>query len=390
MLIQCPECQLQVSDKATSCPHCGYPMKADSNLEKKYKRKSFHRLPNGFGQISEIKGTNLRKPFRAMVSIGKDENGRPIQKMLRPEAYFATYKEAYEALLKYNNNPETSNQLTIQDLYDRWSKEKYKTLSEGRIKAQESAWKYCGYLKALAVSEIRVNDIRTGIEQAKRTDSKGNIIKPTPTVQKNILTILAQMFDYAVAYEITDRNPVRSYTKALLDKKPENKPHICFTEDELNILWEHADDTIVAMVLIQCYSGWRPGELCVMKTSDVNINDWTFTGGLKTDAGRNRVVPIHTRIRPLVLGLLNNSEYLTDMSYRVYYSRFLSTMARYRLNPNHKPHDPRKTFVTRAKQAEVDEYAIKYLVGHAIHDITEKVYTDRNINWLRSELEKIR
>ncbi|MFR4440003.1 MAG: zinc-ribbon domain-containing protein [Hungatella sp.] len=25
-LIQCPECQLQVSDKALSCPHCGYPM----------------------------------------------------------------------------------------------------------------------------------------------------------------------------------------------------------------------------------------------------------------------------------------------------------------------------------------------------------------------------
>ncbi|WP_366525888.1 zinc-ribbon domain-containing protein, partial [uncultured Parasutterella sp.] len=26
MLIKCPECELQVSDKAATCPHCGYPM----------------------------------------------------------------------------------------------------------------------------------------------------------------------------------------------------------------------------------------------------------------------------------------------------------------------------------------------------------------------------
>ena len=24
MLIKCPECELQVSDKAAFCPHCGY------------------------------------------------------------------------------------------------------------------------------------------------------------------------------------------------------------------------------------------------------------------------------------------------------------------------------------------------------------------------------
>lgn len=30
------------------------------------------KLPNGFGQISEIKTGNLYKPFRAMVTVGKD------------------------------------------------------------------------------------------------------------------------------------------------------------------------------------------------------------------------------------------------------------------------------------------------------------------------------
>ena len=28
-LMNCPECDLQVSDKALFCPHCGFPLKND-------------------------------------------------------------------------------------------------------------------------------------------------------------------------------------------------------------------------------------------------------------------------------------------------------------------------------------------------------------------------
>lgn len=43
-----------------------------------------------------------------------------------------------------------------------------------------------------------------------------------------------------------------------------------------------------------------------------------------------------------------------------------------------------------AKKAEVDQYAIKYIVGHKIDDITERVYTQREPEWLKSEIEKIK
>jgi hypothetical protein len=42
-----------------------------------------------------------------------------------------------------------------------------------------------------------------------------------------------------------------------------------------------------------------------------------------------------------------------------------------------------------AKKYKVDEYALKYMIGHKIEDITEKVYTQRDVNWLKEELEKI-
>lgn len=58
-------------------------------------------------------------------------------------------------------------------------------------------------------------------------------------------------------------------------------------------------------------------------------------------------------------------------------------------NIEHKPHDGRKTFITLAKKYKIDEYAIKYIVGHTIRDLTEKVYTDRDPEWLISEIRKI-
>ena len=105
MLTECPECNLQVSDKAVTCPHCGYPLKTSVQATNRPSKKAHQRLPNGFGQITKISTKNLRKPYRAMVTVGKTEFGKPICKLLKPESYFETYNDAYKALIEYNKNP---------------------------------------------------------------------------------------------------------------------------------------------------------------------------------------------------------------------------------------------------------------------------------------------
>ena len=60
------------------------------------------------------------------------------------------------------------------------------------------------------------------------------------------------------------------------------------------------------------------------------------------------------------------------------------------LDPEHRPHDSRKTFVTMAKKYKVDEYALKRMIGHAIADVTEAIYTERDISWFAEEIEKIK
>lgn len=124
MLMKCLECSLQVSDKAYACLHCGYPINEKAREPRRRKSNRRRRLPNGFGQISEIKGRNLRKPFRAMIPVGKTPEGRVISKLLKPQAYFETYNDAYAALVEYNRHPyELKEDITLEELYERWWKE---------------------------------------------------------------------------------------------------------------------------------------------------------------------------------------------------------------------------------------------------------------------------
>ena len=41
-------------------------------------------------------------------------------------------------------------------------------------------------------------------------------------------------------------------------------------------------------------------------------------------------------------------------------------------------------------QDKVDEYALKYMMGHKINDITEATYTKRKPEWLMAEIMKIK
>lgn len=410
MLTKCPECDLQVSDKAMICPHCGYPLtsQAKSVPRKSNKRR---RLPNGFGQISEIKNRNLRKPYRCMITIGKTEYGRPICKLLKPNAYFATYNEAYEALMEYNKSPNgMGSDMTLKELYEKWSSDYYRGLDRSTMKNHEVSWNYCSSLHNVRVVDIRPSHIRDCMETGTIINSKNGMVQEAgPQRQLHIKSLFNLLLDYAVQYGVVDRNYAREFKiprSIQQDITKDKKSHIAFTEEELEILWAHREEIpFINIILIQCYSGWRPNELCTLKLDDVDIYNWLFTGGSKTEAGKNRPVPIHSKIRDLVKSQYNtaksnNMDYLISyvnsrgetihLRYIRYNLIFQNIMNHLRLNQEHRPHDCRNTFITLAKKYNVDEYAIKYIVGHSITDITEKVYTERDVDWLKTEIEKIK
>lgn len=412
-LTKCPECQLQVSDKALSCPHCGYPINQVA-IQRHYKKPAKRkRLPNGFGSITEIKGKNLRNPFWVRVCVGKTEFNRPLLRPLKPQAYFLTYNEAYQALVDYNRNPyDLENDLLVEQLYKKWSDSYLSKCDESYVRTVTSAWAYCSSIYQMRAKDVRARHIKGVMDEGYRIETrgkkKGEKVFPSASTKARIKSLFNLMFDYALEYEIVTMNYARTFDVSddiIKEKEESKKNHIPFSEDELETLWDNVGKVkYVDWIIIQCYMGWRPQELATLQLSEVNLTDWYMQAGMKTESGKQRIVPIHTKIRDLVKqnydiavslgspylfndkGQLNGSYKLT---YDKYAHRFKKAIEQLNLNSEHRPHDPRNTFITRAKKAGVDEYALKEMAGHKILDITESVYTLRDLEWLRSDIEKI-
>ncbi len=139
----------------------------------------------------------------------------------------------------------------------------------------------------------------------------------------------------------------------------------------------------------------RINELLSLKKENINLENNTLTGGSKTEAGKNRVIPIHPKILPLIIKRMDNpTEYLvisyknnTKISYVTFRTKIFNVMME-KLNMVHTIHDTRHTFATMISDVSNNEAAIAGIIGHTNISMTKK-YTHTNIEKMRKEIEKI-
>ena len=396
-LLKCPECRHDVSDKALTCPNCGYPMNMPSSTKPRIRNGKPTKLPNGYGTIYKMSGKRS-KPYRAMKTdkwIIDPVTGK--SKQIRSTiGYYQSREDAMIALANYNENPYDikADSITFSEVYEKWSENYFPTLSNpSSVRTVTAAYAYCNDLYDMRMKDIKVSHLEGTILNAQVGDSTKSRIK----------SLFNMMYKYAVAHDIVEKDYASvMFANGNPIKRSRAKEVIPFSQEEIFLLWDNLDNIAFAdMILIGIYSGWRPQELAILKIADIDLEAGTMLGGLKTDAGKNRIVPIHPLIRPLIENRIQEatamqSEFLfndvngqqgTYMTYDKYRKRFEKVMKYLKLT--HRPHETRHTFITKAKACNVDEYILKLIVGHAIDDITEKVYTHRTIDQLRAEMEKI-
>ena len=396
-LLKCPECRHDVSDKALTCPNCGYPMNMPSSTKPRIRNGKPTKLPTGYGTIYKMSGKRSR-PYRAMKTdkwIIDPVTGK--SKQIRSTiGYYQSREDAMIALANYNENPYDikADSITFSEVYEKWSENYFPTLSNpSSVRTVTAAYAYCNGLYDMRMKDIKVSHLEGTILNAQVGDSTKSRIK----------SLFNMMYKYAVAHDIVEKDYASvMFANGNPIKRSRTKEVIPFSQEEIFLLWDNLDSIAFAdMILIGIYSGWRPQELAILKVADIDIKVGTMLGGLKTDAGKNRIVPIHPLIRPLIENRMKEatsmqSEFLfndangqqgTYMTYDKYRKRFEKVMKYLKLT--HRPHETRHTFITKAKACNVDEYILKLIVGHAIDDITEKVYTHRTIDQLRAEMEKI-
>jgi len=350
------------------------------------------RNPNGYGSIVKLSG-NRRNPYMVKVNTRMDERYYPVYDIL---GYYPTWADASIALAKYNDDPYnvSMSRLTFAQLYKDYYDAKYvysaKKLSKSAKNCTNMAYRYCEPLHDRVYSTLRKIDFQRILDEGR--SKKGEPL--SHSVQEPILSLMRQMDDYAMSNDIIKKS-YATYAEIKVDDDDEHG--VPFTAEDLQLLWAHKDVPFVDTILIYCYSGWRINELAKMPLENINLESWSFTGGLKNKYSKNRCVPIHSAIRDMVskryhpefksLIYHNGSKRISEKEYRESFNAALLACG---ITELHTPHDCRHTFNDLLRRAKADDTCRYKMMGHYGNDINQNVYTHLTVDDLRPEIEKIK
>lgn len=339
------------------------------------------RLPNGYGTVYKLSGKR-RKPFMARKTIGWTDDGKQLYTTI---GYYESKKIALQALADFNNNPYDIEvtKLTFYEIFEKWKEKKFLDISSSAINGYNAAFKTSSTLH-----DKRFVDIKTMHLQA----IINNCDKGYDTLRK-IKVLYNQLFKYAMENDIVSKD---YSTFVDIGKKNDSTSRVPFSAKEISTLFKvESSIQYVDTILIMIYSGLRIGELLSIKNSNVDLENRIIKGGLKTDAGKNRIIPINNKVFDLIINRYNpNNEYLITndknrkMTYTNYYrEKFMPIMEQ--LNMDHRPHDARHTFATLMSNSDANKTSIKKIIGHSSYATTEKIYTHKDIEELRKAIDLI-
>ena len=335
------------------------------------------KLPNGYGSVVNL-GKKRRKPYAARITVGWTEDGKQKKKYL---GYYKTWKEAMKALADYNENPFdlATREVTFAELYEKWTKVKFK--DKPILDIYKAAYKNLAALHDLKFVDIRKRHIQGVIDSS----DLGYVSKQKMKVLCN------QLFKYAIDQEIVTTN-----FAAIVELPPnlQSEIHKPFTPAELETLWQNTADVAVKIALILCYTGLRPTELLEMRAENVHLEERYMKGGIKTSAGKNRIIPISKKILPFISEMYNTQNEFLEIKSSTgkplkSYSQLKNLFDRNELLKNHLPHDGRHTCATLMDDAEIPLKIRQLILGHSSQDITNRVYTHKTIQQLIDAINKI-
>lgn len=364
----CRKCKEFIPDESLFCCFCG-------TAQQKTKKPSAHRS-RGSGTVSHCNGRT--KPWKALAP--QDEKGnRPLL------GYYTTKQEAIEALADYKAQGIRNEKLnlTFEELFAEWKDLNYRDISRQTQDNYNAA-----YRKLSSLCCMKVRDIRTANMQ-RIIDSNNDMSASTLSKIKALLT---QLYDYAMQNDIVAKNYAKFVKLPHVGKSVKD----CFNDVELLKIERAAADGVpfADCILMMCYTGFRIAEF--LSLTPFSYKGGILTGGLKTDAGRNRAVPVHDKIKPYLLKWLDKHgetiicrsdgmPYSTKYFREKCYYPALDKIGTRKLSP----HATRHTFATRLSAAGVKPEEIQKLMGHSNYDVTANVYIHKDLDALKSAVNML-
>ena len=341
------------------------------------------RNPKGFGSIYKMNDRPRRKKYRVVVTIKKYDGFTSVTKRVTIGCY-RTKKEAFQALLDYNSKKSAYNNESMKliAVIRRWEQTHFLTVSERTRKNIISQINKFSSLHNLNIGEIKMSHLQSFFDDL-----------PVSTgTKKSYRSLLNSIFNYALKYELVEKNII-SLVDIGLHKKVRHP--LTFSKNEIALLWRKKSAENVDIILILIYTGLRINELLNLRKSNVKLKNRYIIAGSKTNYGKDRLIPLHKNILPLIENrIMYSKNYLIEqdnkkIKYAAFRRDFLKLMKFLKFK-KHSLHDTRHTFATIINNAGANTTSIKTIIGHSDFKLTEKVYTHKDIIELKKAIDKIK
>lgn len=384
-----------------------------------------------YGSVIKLSGNRLN-PYGARITIGYNVNGYPVYYFL---GFFEEELDAHICLRDYNNTPyniyvkeEIYNKVikfielpskiliknnnidltdrtnyTFKQVYEEYAKLNFPTKDEIALEREthmkakgkftsdtmyvrKSAFKQAETLHNIPYVNLRTVDFQQVINCAT-----------SPKKAKRLRYLFLELDDYAEQKDIISKTYAKHVNK--IDFNFENtKARLPFTNEEIETIWKDKVNTqeealVRDICLILLYTGMRIEELLFMFTKNIDLKEDYMRGGLKTISGKNRVIPIHHLIRPIIKKHYNSkNEFLfMDGNKRLLYAKYRVMFNNYmaKLNIQHTSHDARHTVESELDRRQVKTVTKDLIMGHKNGGTGERVYTHKTLQELKESIELI-
>lgn len=355
--MQCRKCREEIPDGSIYCMYCGAKQVRE-------KRKALKRA-NGTGTVYKLQERRKRPWVAAKnkVIIG----------------YYETKTAALDALSRLaGRSIEERYNMTFAEVFEAWKLEHYKELTKSGQSQYDISFKVFAPLHNKKFRDLRTADFQAVINP--------HMEKKHSTVSK-YKQLITQMSKWAIREELITTN------FASFVKLPENvkKEKEVFSDEDIRKL--EADGSEAAkIILMLIYTGMRIGELFSLPRADYH-GDYVV-GGEKTDAGRNRIIPIRPEGRKyfqyfagiadgdLLLSGYSGQRVLANYRRRDYYP-LLDKLGIERKTP----HATRHTYASRARKVGMQPEILQKILGHADYSTTANIYVHTDIDELIKAVE---
>lgn len=336
------------------------------------------RRANGLGTAYKLTG-NRARPWVARFPAGRDELGRRKWVTL---GYYETKADAEKALALNLVQPVSEkHRITFKALYDEWSEIHYKRVSRQAKYVYTGCSKLLGPLHSRVFCDLRTADFQRVIDALNKSRAYKETIK----------VFVGLLYRYAMENDICHKN----YAQFIKIEKAERKEIEVFTDAEIKKLFDNDSLPGADMTLMLIYSGFRIQEFLNLTVFSVDLKNGIVTGGLKTDSGKGRIVPIHPKVTKYWKKYMESArDRLFTVEGRpmnqVYFRGRLFYPLLEKLGiPKKTPHKCRDTFATLLARRGADTLAIQQLMGHTNYAFTANVYTAKDKDYLAQNLKRI-